>query len=539
MSKLNKLFWMFLLTFLSVWLSSCWTDNADTKSAVLATKTETVTCYFYDAKTSQKVQWTCSSWSKKCTWLGSCSISVSWSSWNSYSVTGSAWNQPVSYLYYKYSWVTKSANFYVPLYAKCWSAHGKTYSSAKDITDTMKCTDWKSSILSTSWDEIKWTCYWTSLNWNNESTYNLWCFAKLPSTWPVATLPTPQTSRYTCTTLAWACPSNVWWIIKDAYNTWIYWESNSYREVNNYDYMNAKTTCDALIIWNFTDWRLPTQNELDSLFVNLIAKPEKIFGLSTWSNYYWTSTLWLSFGQRRAISITNPTSNNNSIRETSKASVICISPASNTSVNPPVTPLPTTGTIALPPTKIECTLEGHDQTKPLFCEWAPSNSSPMPWSNPIISCSATWWTNKCIIDVKNLNIVWWTEYSFRSSNSTEVKNIKVSSDNYKVVLKSDIPATTELPTSWTVSTLPTVTTGLQCMINGWNWISCKATYTNSKNEYITLSCSNWGNVCSFENVNTPFSVNIPFWTEVKVTNNKTNETKSVILTKEFHRVDFN
>jgi len=52
------------------------------------------------------------------------------------------------------------------------------------------------------------------------------------------------------------------------------------------DFNSAKTACDELVLNGYSDWRLPTKEELNSLYVNL-----KMVGVGGFSNnYYWSST---------------------------------------------------------------------------------------------------------------------------------------------------------------------------------------------------------------------------------------------------------
>jgi hypothetical protein len=197
MSKLNKLFWMFLLTFLAVWLSSCWTDSTNTKSAVLATKTDIVNCYFYDSLSYKYISWSCwTKWeAKKCSWNTKCTMSVSWTSWSFYSVYSN-----MGYPYntnYTIGWYTRTIYFYKTYYWKCWEAHWGTFSSKEGMTNKMKCSVWSPTLVSTVWNSFVWNCNW--LMWI--AAYSTSCKANYISP-PVTPLPTIWTWISTWSTVS-------------------------------------------------------------------------------------------------------------------------------------------------------------------------------------------------------------------------------------------------------------------------------------------------------------------------------------------------
>jgi hypothetical protein len=59
------------------------------------------------------------------------------------------------------------------------------------------------------------------------------------------------------------------------------------------DWDSAKTACDELILNGYSDWHLPSKEELNALYVNL--KQNGVGGFV--GNYYWSST---EYGDYRA-----------------------------------------------------------------------------------------------------------------------------------------------------------------------------------------------------------------------------------------------
>ena len=58
--------------------------------------------------------------------------------------------------------------------------------------------------------------------------------------------------------------------------------------VERMDWNTAKTACDELILNGYSDWRLPTKDELNAIYVNL--KKLGVGGQGFASNFYWSST---------------------------------------------------------------------------------------------------------------------------------------------------------------------------------------------------------------------------------------------------------
>ena len=61
-------------------------------------------------------------------------------------------------------------------------------------------------------------------------------------------------------------------------------------DLGNMDWNSAKTACEELILNGYSDWHLPSKEELNSVYVNL-----KQFGVGGFANdYYWSSTEYKS-----------------------------------------------------------------------------------------------------------------------------------------------------------------------------------------------------------------------------------------------------
>lgn len=57
-------------------------------------------------------------------------------------------------------------------------------------------------------------------------------------------------------------------------------------DLGNMDWNSAKTACEELILNGYSDWHLPSKEELNSVYFNL--KQVGVGGFA--SNYYWSST---------------------------------------------------------------------------------------------------------------------------------------------------------------------------------------------------------------------------------------------------------
>ena len=55
------------------------------------------------------------------------------------------------------------------------------------------------------------------------------------------------------------------------------------------DWNSAKTACDKLILNGYSDWHLPSKEELNALYVNL-----QQIGVGGFADYYWSSSTWTS-----------------------------------------------------------------------------------------------------------------------------------------------------------------------------------------------------------------------------------------------------
>jgi hypothetical protein len=57
-------------------------------------------------------------------------------------------------------------------------------------------------------------------------------------------------------------------------------------DLGSMDWNSVKTACDELILNGYSDWRLPSKEELNALYVNL--KQIRVGGFANY--YYWSST---------------------------------------------------------------------------------------------------------------------------------------------------------------------------------------------------------------------------------------------------------
>ena len=114
---------------------------------------------------------------------------------------------------------------------------------------------------------------WT-VSWQYSSAHNVW------------TSDSPQ-NRFSC--VFWTCNSILSndWVVLDSV-TWLYWQSGYPSSTYNWD--DANSYCWNLVLWWYSDWRLPYIKEISSIFdfSNTNCSPNTWF-FSYEYGMYWTA----------------------------------------------------------------------------------------------------------------------------------------------------------------------------------------------------------------------------------------------------------
>lgn len=113
--------------------------------------------------------------------------------------------------------------------------------------------------------------------WFYNSAHNVW-ISNVPE------------SRFTCN--SWTCNSSQTntWVVYDSI-TKLYWQS--WNPASTYLWSDADTYCNNLVLWWFSDWRLPNIKELLSILDYSRSNPiinTTYFSSNT--NHFWSSTSW-------------------------------------------------------------------------------------------------------------------------------------------------------------------------------------------------------------------------------------------------------
>ena len=93
-----------------------------------------------------------------------------------------------------------------------------------------------------------------------------------------------ESDRFSC--VSWLCSwTSTTWVVYDNI-TKLYWQ---FRWDWTFNYNPAVTYCNNLVLWWFTDWRLPNLKELHSIlaFNNEFLRDISFYSFSWW---HWTST---------------------------------------------------------------------------------------------------------------------------------------------------------------------------------------------------------------------------------------------------------
>ena len=340
MSKLNKFIGLFFTIFLSLWLTSFWNNENVSSKSSSPILTETVTCKFIGAFSGSTNK--CYSLDEKfsCSWNSGCVITLSWSKSSSIYWLSDLTGTWVKLQKTKINWKNKTIKFTNPKVTEIitckfinvssgsintcinlnenFSCSGTTSCSVKVISKKGTIRHWTSGI---TWTKK----YKTTMDWKNDIIKFI---KKTTSTTNPITY-TNTTDRFTGT--LW--DGN---IITDT-TTGLMWESVP--TTTKYSWDNAKSYCDWLNLWWYTNWRMPSIDELKSIVDSSYSSSnywhESKFTLKD-SSCYWSSTTnksytdsarFLCFGDATTVSDT----------KASHLSVICTSytnTTTNTTTNP-------------------------------------------------------------------------------------------------------------------------------------------------------------------------------------------------------------
>ena len=226
MSKLNKVFGLFFIIFLCVWLTSCWSSE-DAKSAPIKLPTLSVDKTTITVWEKINLSWS-SNWWKDCTWLNN------WNIWGG--LTGSKWKTPV------------------------------VNQPAWNYNFTIKCSNWISNVVSVNIKDKFISLSFKSVNDNiiNIMTYDTERLLK-NDWWNLWKEDPKKIFTY-----------NTWSII-EGYSA-IDWQANTMEIIRKiWDKEdNAANFCDKLILWWYNDWYLPAPKELIAV-INYFQIKENIY----------------------------------------------------------------------------------------------------------------------------------------------------------------------------------------------------------------------------------------------------------------------